>query len=211
MTAKKIVKVIRCLVCHHADRAQLEFKHVQGTSLDALAAQFKIERTAIWRHLKNHLTDDDRSTYLAAVPLKELAERAASEGTSVLENLAVVRATLMKSFQLAASVNDRTGTAALAGRLTDCLRTIGNITGELGAMAVGHLTVNNTVNILNSPGFASLQANLLQALAPFPAARAAVVATLQQMDEPDTMKTIEHLPSTQSKATGTAPYETIDN
>ena len=200
MTARKLVKAPRCHVCNHPERARIEFGHVSGVSLDSLAANFKLSRDAIWRHCQKHLTDNDRSTYLAAVPLKELAEKAAVEGVSVLEHLSIVRATLMRSFQLAASVNDRVGTAALAGRLTECLRSIGQLTGELNSMAVNNLTINNTTNILNSPVFASLQANLLHALAPYPEARAAVVMALRQIDDQKEapMKTIEHIPAAES-------------
>jgi hypothetical protein len=107
-----------------------------------------------------------------------------------------MRATLMKQFQLAASLNDRNATATLSGRLTEVLRAIGSISGEMGNMAVNNLTINN-VSIMNSPVFASLQANLLHALAPFPEARAAVVNALRQMDEQNApesaMKVIEHV------------------
>jgi hypothetical protein len=200
MTARKLIVKQRCLVCNNVERARIEFAHVSGASLDSIAATFKISRDAIWRHCSKHLTDNDRSEYLAAVPLKELATKAAVEGMSVLEHLSIVRATLMRQFQLAASVNDRQGTATLAGRLTETLRAIGQLTGELGSMAVNNLTINNTTNILNSPIFATLQANMLHALAPYPAARAAVVMALRAMDDqpPPPMKLIEHIPAAES-------------
>jgi hypothetical protein len=204
MTARKLVKIPRCVVCNHVDRVRIEFAHVSGASLDSIAAQFKVSRDAVWRHCQKHLTDNDRSEYLAAVPLKELAEKAAVEGMSVLEHLSIVRATLMRQFQLAASVNDRQGTATLAGRLTECLRAIGQLTGELGSMVANNLTINNTTNILNSPVFANLQANLLTALAPYTDARAAVVQALRQMDDQKElpMKTIEHTPVAECATSG---------
>ena len=177
---------------------------VAGISLDVLAAKYNIERTAIWRHCKDHLTDADRADYLAAVPMAELAEKSAEAGISVLQHFNIVRATLMKQFQLAASLNDRNGTATLAGRLTECLRAIGQISGEMNSMAVNNLTINNTT-VLNSPVFATLQANLLTALQPYPDARNAVIAALRQMDEPE-MKTIEHMPVAESATVGVAGY-----
>jgi hypothetical protein len=129
----------------------------------------------------------------------------------VLEYFSIIRGVLMAQFQLASSVNDRNAVSTLAGRLTEVLRAIGHISGEMGSMAANSITINN-VSIMNSPVFANLQANLLTALAPFPEARAAVVARLRQMDEPDTMKTIEHAPSTQFLTTGAAAHvSTIDN
>jgi hypothetical protein len=199
VTRKTLVKKARCHVCGHADRALIEAARMAGASLDALAAKYGISRDAIWRHFKNHLSDEQRADILARIPMAELAERAAAEGTSVLQYFSIVRSTLMQQFMLCASVGDRNGTAILAGRITEVLREIGRITGELGSMAVNNLTVNHTV-VLNSPVFANLQANLLTALAPFPDARAAVVRALQKMDEqaeplPEELKVIEHVPT----------------
>jgi hypothetical protein len=59
----------------------------------------------------------------------------------------------------------------------EVLRAIGSISGQMDNMAVNNLTTTNNVNVLNSPIFATLQANLLQALAPYPNARAAVSAS----------------------------------
>jgi hypothetical protein len=146
--------------------------------------------------MNKHVDDAARADYLAQVPMQDLAAKAAEEGTSVLGYFSIIRATLMTQFQLAASLGDRSATATLAGRLTEVLRAIGGISGEMSNLAVNHLTINNTT-VLNSPIFASLQANLLHALAPFPEARAAVVNALRQMDEANApesaMKVIEHV------------------
>jgi hypothetical protein len=196
MTARKLITIKRCNVCNHPDRALIEFARVAGATLDHLAAKHNISRDAIWRHFKNHVDDAARADYLAAIPMKDLAAKAAEEGISVLQYFSIIRATLMNEFQLAASLHDKHGTATLAGRLTEVLRAIGSLTGELGNMAASHITINNTT-IMNSPVFASLQANILQALAPHPEARSAVITALRQMDEASEpeplMKVIEHV------------------
>lgn len=199
MTARKLVTKARCVVCNHKDRALIEFARVAGCSLDIVAAKHGISRDAIWRHMTKHVDESARADYLAAVPMKDLAAKAAEEGISVLAYFSIMRATLMKQFQLAASLNDRNATATLSGRLTEVLRAIGSISGEMGSMAANSITINN-VSIMNSPVFANLQANLLHALAPFPEARAAVVNALRQMDESSepAMKTIEHNPLAES-------------
>jgi len=187
-----------------SDRVLIEQTRIAGASLDTIAAKYNVSRDAIWRHMGKHVSEDLRAEYLAGIPMKDLAEKAATEGVSVLEYFSVIRATLMTQFQLAASVNDKNATAILAGRLTEVLREIGRITGEMGSMAANNITINN-VSIMNSPVFANLQANLLHALAPFPDARAAVVLALRQMDETNTMKTIEHIPAAESP-TGAAAH-----
>jgi hypothetical protein len=198
MTARKLIVKKRCHVCNHPDRVLIEFARVAGATLDHLAAKHNVSRDAIWRHFKSHVDDAARADYLAAVPMTDLAAKAAEEGVSVLGYFSIIRTTLMREFQLAASIHDKHGTATLAGRLTEVLRAIGGISGEMGSMAVNNLTINN-VSIMNSPVFATLQANLLHALAPFPEARAAVVNALRTMDEqnePSTqMKLVEHVPS----------------
>jgi hypothetical protein len=183
MTARKLITKPRCICCGHKDRVLIEVARIGGCSLDSIAAKYGISRDAVWRHMKDHVTDDARADYLAAIPISELAAKSAEEGLSVLAYFSVIRATLMQSFQLAASVGDRHATGMLASRLTEVLRAIGQISGELGGMA-NSITINNThTTVLNSPIFASLQANLLQALAPFPEARAAVVMALRQLDQ----------------------------
>jgi hypothetical protein len=194
VTARKIITKARCTVCHSPNRVLIEATRVAGASLDSIALRFKdVSRDAIWRHMAKHVSEADRADYIAAIPMEQLAEAAASEGISVLQHLAIVRSILMTQFQLANSINDRVGVSALAGRLNEVLRSIGSISGLMGSMAANSITINNTTNILNSPIFATLQANLLAALSPFPEARNAVVAALRQMDEANTpMKIIEH-------------------
>jgi hypothetical protein len=206
MTARKLVTKKRCIVCGHPDRALIEAARVVGCSLDTIAAKHSISRDAIFRHMKNHVDEATRADYLAGIPMKDLAAKAAEEGVSVLQYFSIIRGVLMSQFQLAASVNDRNATATLAGRLTEVLRAIGSISGEMGNLA-SSITINNTTNILNSPIFATLQANMLHALAPFPDARAAVVAALRQMDEQSAppMKTIEQIPAAESP-TGAAAH-----
>jgi hypothetical protein len=200
MTLRKLVSDKRCKICRHPDRTLIEAARVGGCGVDAIAAKFGVSRDGVWRHCKNHISDDARSDYLAAVPMSELAAKAASEGVNVLSYFSIVRDILMRQFQLAASVGDRNATASLAGRLTEVLRAIGSISGEMGSLAANSITINNTT-VLNSPIFANLQANMLTALAPYPEARNAVVAALRAMEENQApMKTIEHISSTDSEA-----------
>jgi hypothetical protein len=196
MTARKLITKVRCVVCNHKDRALIEFARIAGASLDSVAAKHNISRDAIWRHMNKHVDDAARADYLAQVPMQDLAAKAAEEGVSVLGYFQIIRGTLMQEFQLAASIHDRVAMSSLASRLTEVLRAVGSISGEMGNLAASHITINNTT-VLNSPIFANLQANLLHALAPFPDARAAVVNALRTMDEqnePSTqMKLVEHV------------------
>jgi hypothetical protein len=192
MTARKLSKKPRCICCNHPDRVLIEAARVAGMSLDSIAARYEISRDSVHRHMKDHVTVDQRADYLADVPLKDLASKAAETGLSVLEHLRIVRAALMTEFQLATSMHSQMATTSLAGKLIEVNRAIGQISGEMSNLAVGHLTINSTTNILNSPVFGNVTATLLQALTPHPEARAAVIQALQLMDQTTPMKVIEH-------------------
>jgi hypothetical protein len=154
---------------------------ISGVGLDKIAEQFGVSRDAVWRHQGNHLSESDKAAYLADVPLSEMLARAADEGVSLLDFFKIVRATLTKQFQLAASVNDRRAVASLAGRLNETLDLIGKLTGEMLRLSPG-TTINNTAVFLNGPIFADLQSMLVRKLAGFPEALSRVVEGLQELE-----------------------------
>jgi hypothetical protein len=181
-----------CLVCAHKDRVRIEASRVAGVSLDALSRKFGPSRDSIFRHCRDHLSEDQRAMYVLETPLKDLAARASEEGVSVLEYLSIVRTTLLRQFQLAASCNDKNGTAVLAGKLTEVLRLIANISGEiLKAPAIQNVT--NSVTFINSPMFADLQQMLIRRLAGHPEAMAAVVEGLRELESRSSAHQIEPL------------------
>jgi hypothetical protein len=169
----------RCTVCFHPDRHRIEMARVAGASFDALSAKFGINRHAIWRHCRDHLDESSRASYLADVPLVELAERANAESVSLLDYFGLVRSTLMTQMLVAAGVNDGHRVATLAGKAVIVLREIGRITGEVRAIS-SSLSVTN-VTILNTPIFTDLQAMLLSRL-DFPDALGAVVEGLRDLE-----------------------------
>ncbi len=157
---------------------------LSGMSLDSIAEKFHLGgggRDALWRHMKNHVSEDEKSIMLADVPIAEAAARAAEEGVSLLDYLGLIRSSLLQQVRLAATVNDRHGLAAVSGKAIDCLREIGRLTGELKGFGP-RTVINNQVNFMASPAFASVQQSLIRALAPYPEAMAAVVGALQELE-----------------------------
>jgi hypothetical protein len=152
-----------------------------GAGLDSIAEQFGISRDSIWRHMRDHVSPEDKAAYLADIPLQEMLARAADEGVSLLDFFKIVRATLMKQFQLAASVNDQRAVAALAGRLNETLDLIGKLTGEMLRLSPGTV-VNNTAVFVNSPIFTDLQSMLVRKLEGHPEALARVVEGLLELE-----------------------------
>ncbi|MDN4988835.1 hypothetical protein QY049_37450 [Bradyrhizobium sp. WYCCWR 13022] len=174
----------RCQVCRHPERWRIELLHAGGASLDALGEKFGVHRDAIWRHWTRHVSDETKATYLCGpVRLAELAERAATEGDSVLDHLRMVRTVLTGQLAAMNEAGDGRGAAIVAGRLTSTLETIARVTGELGSMAQSINITNNVAVLAESPAFLKMQATLLKALAPYADARAAVVAALRDLDD----------------------------
>lgn len=153
---------------------------VAGASFEAIGAKFNVHKDAVWRHCRDHLDEAARASYLADIPLAELAERANAESMSLLDYLGLVRSTLLQQMLVASGVNDGHRTAVLAGRTVEVLKEIGKITGELRGLA-SSLSIT-TVNILNAPLFTELQAMLLAKLADFPEALGAVVEGLRELE-----------------------------
>jgi hypothetical protein len=186
-----------CSICAHPDRVRIEAVRCAGASLDTVAAKFSISRDSLHRHMHAHVTEDAKAQYLANVPIAELAQLAASEGTSVLEYLSLIRSVLMSEFQLASQAHAHHATSALAGRLNETLKLIGTISGEMSELARS-ITINGNVSVMNHPAIATLQAKILEALEPFPSAAQAVVTALRSFDDERApaaatdMKTIEH-------------------
>jgi len=168
----------------HPNRYRIEMLRAGGASCQSLANKFGVPGDTIWRHWTRHVTDEVKASYLAGpIQLHQLAERAAAEGLSLLDYLSIVRGTLMTMFQSAAQAGDRHGASASAGRLLETLREIGRLTGELGKISAGGVSITNNMLVMNSPAFANLQSTIIAALAPYPEARLAVVTALRSIED----------------------------
>lgn len=153
-----------------------------GASAVAVGRKFGVTHDAVTRHWNRHVSQERKAQIIAGpIKLHQLAERAAAEGMSLLDYLALIRSTLLSQFSAAAEAGDKHGTATLAGRLLECLREIGRLTGELSR--VGGVNVTNNTLILGSPFVAELQSMLIQTLAPFPDARAAVITGMRALEQ----------------------------
>jgi hypothetical protein len=175
----------QCKVCNHPDRWRLELLRAGGASLGSLAKKFNVSIDSVFRHWRDHVSDEAKASYLVGpADLARLAEKAAVEGDSVLDYLKLCRTVLTAQLAVMSESNDARGAAFVAGQLTRTLETIAKVTGEIGDLARS-VTINNTTNVAvlqEHPKFLQAQATLLRALGPFPDARAAVVAALRELD-----------------------------
>jgi hypothetical protein len=178
---RKITRA-RCTICSHPERARIELARVSGVSLDSIAQSFGVSGQAVWRHMANHVTDADRAVYLCDVDLKAVAERANAESLSLLDYLAIVRSTLLQQMQMAAGLNDRSGTAALAGRLNETLKLLASLTGELLRLNPVNIT-HNTAVFLSSPLYVELERMLIDTLSDHPDVLSKVVNGLRELEQ----------------------------
>jgi len=193
----------RCRVCRHDDRWRIELLRAGGASFEALARKFDLDKDAIWRHWRGHVTDEAKATYLCGpADMEKLAEKAASEGDSVLDYFRMCRSTLVAQMAAMNDAGDARGAAYVASQLTKTLEAMARITGELGTMAQATLNVTNNFAVFHEhPEFARLEASLMRALGPFPDARNAVASALSDLDSKNAqaasaasaMKVIEHV------------------
>jgi hypothetical protein len=171
----------RCIICTHPKRAQIEMLRAGGATLRAIAKRFgpPLDKDNISRHFRNHVSRERRVELLAGpVRVEELANAAADESRSLLEQLQIVRAVLLNQFLSSAEAGDRQGVVSLGGQLMQALRELGRVTGELRELS--GVTINqNTINLFASPEFTALQEGLLKVARAHPAARADIIALLR--------------------------------
>ena len=181
-----------CRVCAHLERTKIELDLANGAHQKVIAERYGVSESSVSRHWRRHV-DDERKLRLrlGPVPRMALSARVCEENANVMDNLKVVRAGLYQSLDLALQVNDGRLVASLSGRLHENLALLAKITGEL---AQSPLVQHNTqINLTMSPEFARFQADLVRALAPFPAAYQAVIREFERIEaEATPLPALEH-------------------
>ncbi len=170
-----------CSVCRSPHRAQVEALVVGGASQRSVAKRFgNLDKDAMSRHFRNHVTKQRRAELMAGpARVTELANAAAHESKSLLEQLQIVRSVLLNRFLAAAEGGDNNGVAIIAGRLLDALDRLGRVSGELRQLSG---VVVNQINVFTDPRFLALQRGLVEIARQHPAARGAIVDLLRGLD-----------------------------
>ncbi len=153
-----------CTVCAHPAVNGIDVQLLNRDSLRDIARQHNLSKDALARHKADHLP---------AVMVKSAQAREIAHADHLLEEA-------NRLYQVATDIMEETrknkpDTALRAiqagGRLLELL-------GEL----LGELNRSPQVNILVAPEWLAVRSVLLQALAPYPEARAATAAALLQME-----------------------------
>src|SRR5882724_9294196 len=157
----------RCTICQHPQRPNIDLAIATGISRRLIAARFKVSADAEWRHGREHLTPEIRAALATKVLAREgdMHRILLEEGSGVVEALKAIRGPLFGMFLAAIDLGDAKAATAISGRLHESLSLTAKLTGEL----VPHAGVSIT-NVLLSPDFRQLRAELLRVLARYPEA-----------------------------------------
>jgi len=168
---------LRCTICNHPARPRIDLAIATGLAKRAVAERFGVSRDAVWRHAQAHLTAEMRAALATRLLQREGDTRRIllEEGAGVTEALKAIRGPLFGLFLAAVDTGDNKAAAALSGRLHENLALTAKLTGELMPNAGTSIT-----NILLSPDFQRLRAELTRVLARYPEARAEVAAVFRQ-------------------------------
>lgn len=151
----------RCSICHHVQRDEIDAALVEGMPYRKIAARWGVSSAALSRHLRHHL-------------VAILAGR--DEVTA--DNLLARVNDLQRQAQAIKDKALETGDlkTALAGirELTRLTNLFGKLCGELSSQPV--------VNVLVSPDYVHAKTVIMDALEPWPDARAAAAAALLEVD-----------------------------
>jgi hypothetical protein len=154
-----------------------------------IAQEFGVTAAAVCRHWRLHVGPAEKADCIAGKrAMADLAAKSRAEDRSLLDYLAMLRSALMRLFMDAQKHGKTYDAALVSARLLNVLEMTGRLNGELREHADA---IGATVNILNAPGgvptnlheqeLARVQAAVIRALRPFPEARAAVVAALDEL------------------------------
>ena len=151
-----------CTVCRHPQLAEINKALVAGTALRNIAEHYALSATALHRHKEEHLPK---------LLTKAVAAEEVRQALDVVQQLRHINAATLTVL--------RDAKAAGEGELV--LKAIDRVYRqiELQAKLLGDLDERPVVNVLVTPEWVALRAQIVQALAPFPAARQAVAGVLQ--------------------------------
>ena len=124
---------LRCTICIHPARPQIDLAIATGLSKRAIAQRFEVSPDAVWRHHQTHLTAEMRAALTVRLLQRDGDVRRIllEEGAAVVEALKAIRGSLFGLFLIAVDTGDSKLAAALAGRLHESLALSAKLSGEL--------------------------------------------------------------------------------
>ncbi len=154
-----------CTICTHPERQAIDQALVAGGAMRPLAALYRVSPDAIERHAASHLPQ-------ALSKAQDAAEVAHAD--DLLGQLKDLQGRTLGILTQAEEAKD------LRTALQGVAQARGNL--ELLAKLAGQLAQEGTVNLVVSPEWVMVRAELLGALTPYPEARLAVAGRLAALE-----------------------------
>ncbi len=151
----------KCTICHHPNRGAIDKALVRRQPFRHIAARFEVSTSALVRHSDDHLP----ATLLQAHKAADVAH-----ADNILGEVLDLRDHALEILDKAEKVDDLRVACSAIREARGCLELLGKLAGQLHD--------SPTVNIFMSSEWQTIQIAILQALAPHPGARQAVVAAL---------------------------------
>jgi hypothetical protein len=145
-----------------------------------IAHRYKVGPDSVWRHAKEHLTDELRAALAMKILQREGDTRRVllEEGANVVEALKAIRGPLFGLFLTAVDVGDSKAATAVSGRLHESLQLTAKLTGELLPSA------GTTVSaVVLHPDYQRLRGELLRVLDRYPEAKTEIAAVFRRHGE----------------------------
>src|SRR4051794_6058773 len=153
-----------CTVCAHGDIVAINQSLLSGESFRAIALRFALSVDALKRHKAGHIS-------VTVAKAQEAAEVAVAD--DLLVQVRALRGKAMSLLLKAENAGDIRTALAGVREARACIELLMEVEGELDRRPV--------VNIITNPAWVELRTTLLQALLPFPEARVAVGAALNEV------------------------------
>jgi hypothetical protein len=154
-----------CTICGHPDRASIEAELVAGSrSFRSLASLYAVSEAALRRHKANHLPE--------TLARAQEAQQAA-HGDNLLTQVRELHERARSILSTAEKARDWPTALKAIREARGCLELLGRLMGELQE--------GQTTNVLVLPEWISIRSVLVESLAPYPDARAAVAGALERL------------------------------
>ena len=197
---------LRSQIAKHERRADIEQAIAAGVPYRRIAERFGVTIGAVKRH-KAHLARETPQILAAcsaaawAVRPEELEKLRVETADGWLRQIRMHHAKLVAAFdRLVAAGNDAIA-AQVSGQVLRALEMLGRAVGEIATHSV-----KVEASLVVNPAYWRTRTAIIQALAPYPDARAAVIAALKRVEaEPDDRPVLDLLPERRDNRTSFAP------
>ena len=151
-----------CTLCRHKHRAEIDAAIVHMVSYRDIVKQFRVSLSAVHRHASNHLP---------ATIARAREALSVTRGDTLLEQVRRLLGEAWMGLARAEAGNDLREMAVMMSQVRGTL--------ELLARVFGEIQETTTVNVIVLPEWQRLRTRVVDALVPYPKARAAVIMALE--------------------------------